>query len=119
MQNFIAYDDAFKKFFLTFPIFYIQHLSSLIDSASSSTHSIDDEVLRDHVITSLKLWVFEGTECIDTINQEIQLVSMRPPPGAYPPPVAEAMPRPHPPPKPVVITREMLKVNFSNFLAKF
>ena len=114
MQNFIAYDDA-----LTFSIFYIQHLSSLIDSASSSTHSIDDEVLRDHVITSLKLWVFEGTECINTINQEIQLVSMRPPPGAYPPPAAEATPRPNPPPKPVVITREMLKVNFSNFLAKF
>ena len=86
-------------------------MTSLIDSAPS-THAVDEEILRDHTITSIKLWIHEARDCIDTISQEIQIISLRPPTGPSPP-AAEAPPRPHPPQEPLVITREMLKVNIT------
>ncbi|XP_011407291.1 PREDICTED: immunoglobulin-binding protein 1-like [Amphimedon queenslandica] len=87
----------------------LKEVTSLIDSAPS-THAVDEEILRDHTLTSIKLWEHESRDCIGTISQEIQLLSMRPPTGATPP-VAEAPPKPRPSQKPLVITREMLKGN--------
>ena len=91
--------------------FIEQEVTSLIDS-TPSTHAVDEEVLRDHTLTSIKLWDHESRDCIETISQEIQILSLRPSAGATPP-LSEAPPRPRPPQKPLVITREMLKVNIA------
>ena len=82
-------------------------------SLVSPQHRVDDEVLRDHALTLLRVWTFRCQDNVYSVDQEADLLegmakrrggangSMATPPD--PPPA-------RPPMKPVVITREMLQV---------
>ena len=73
--------------------------------------SDDDELIRDHLLSLLKLWVFRCLDHVRSIDQELEILEMMAQmkmggarqPNAAPPPS-------RPPIKPVVITRESLKV---------
>lgn len=71
---------------------------------------VDEEVLREYTISSIKLWALKGMDNVNSIDQEIQLLSNR---SKAPPTPDVATPQPRPPLKPVVITKEMLKVSWT------
>ena len=79
-------------------------------SAVSPQHHVDDEVLRDHALTLLRVWALRCHDNVRSIDQEAELLEgMKKMGGANgwsaPPPEPT-----RPPMKPVLITREMLQV---------
>ena len=76
-----------------------------------SDEMVDEELVREHLLTVLKTWVYKCHDHICGIDREIELLENREKmmkdvarqPEAAPPPPRQPM-------KPIVITREMLKV---------
>ena len=88
----------------------MQELSEKLKCLSPDQH--DDELVRDHLLSVLKVWVFRCFDHVRSIDQEIEILEtmarMRRGDVARQP---EAVPPPaRPPMKPIVITRETLKV---------
>ena len=91
------------------PLFLTQILSEKLKSLSSEQH--DDELVREHLLSLLKVWVFRCFDHVKSIDQEVDLLEAMAKmkrggarqPAAAPPPA-------RPPMKPIVITRESLKV---------
>ena len=79
---------------------------------SLSAEQQDDELIREHLLSLLKLWVFRCFDHVRSIDQEIEILEtmarMKRADVARQPEVAP--PPSRPPMKPIVITRESLKV---------
>ena len=80
---------------------------------SLSVEQHDDELVREHLLSLLKVWVFRCFDHVRSIDQEVEILEtmarMRRGDVAKQP---EAAPPPsRPPMKPIVITRESLKVH--------
>ena len=79
----------------------------------SPRHQVDEDVLRDHALTLLRTWVMRCQEHVGAIDQEAELLEAMEKRGgasgceATPPRLEGA----RPPMKPIVITKEMLKVS--------
>ena len=89
----------------------LQELSAQVEAASS--HGADDEMVRGHTLTLLKLWTIRCHDNIESIDREVPMLrEMERRRGLK----AEASggevspPREKKPWKPIVITREMLQV---------
>ena len=89
---------------------YMQELSEKLKCLSVDEH--DDELVREHLLSLLKVWVFRCFDHVRSIDQEIEILEtmarmkrggVARQPEAAPPPA-------RPPMKPIVITRETLKV---------
>ena len=89
---------------------YTKELSEKLKSLSVEQQ--DDELIREHFLSLLKLWVFRCFDHVRSIDQEIDILetmarmrrgNVARQPEAAPPPS-------RPPMKPIVITRESLKV---------
>lgn len=84
-------------------------------SLVSPRHQVDEEVVRDHALTFLHVWVYRCQDHVRYIDQEAELLeSMQKRGGAKESNGCEATP-PDPPKlmkpfKPIVITKEMLQV---------
>ena len=88
----------------------MQELSEKLKCLSVDKH--DDEQVREHLLSLLKVWVFRCFDHVRSIDQEIEILEtmarMRRGGVARRP---EDAPLPaRPPMKPIVITRESLKV---------
>ena len=88
----------------------MQELSEKLKCLSVDEH--DDELVREHLLSLLKVWVFRCFDHVRSIDQEIEILEtmtrmrrgdVARQPEAAPPPA-------RPPMKPIVITRETLKV---------
>ena len=77
----------------------------------SPQHRVDEEVLRDHALSLLRLWVYRCQDHVRSIDQEVELLEgMRKRGGAKGSETAPLdPPRLIKPFKPVVITKEMLQ----------
>jgi hypothetical protein len=89
---------------------HMQDLSEKLKCLSADQH--DDELVREHLLSLLKVWVFRCFDHVRSIDQEIEILEtmarmrrgdVARQPEAAPPPA-------RPPMKPIVITRETLKV---------
>ena len=89
----------------------MQELSEKLKCLSVDQH--DDQLVREHLLSLLKVWVFRCFDHVKSIDQEIEILetmarmrrgNVARQPGTAPPPV-------RPPMKPIVITRETLKVH--------
>lgn len=75
--------------------------------------SVDEELVREHILTLLKSWVLRCQDHVRAVDQEVEILEgmqrMRTGDGGR---QAEAAPPPPPrqPMKPVLITRDMLQV---------
>lgn len=77
----------------------MQELTSRLGPEGSS-----EEVLREHTITLLKVWVYRCLDLIRSASQEAELLGVGPV-ATEPEPVLR------PPSKPFVITREAMQVS--------
>ena len=100
----------FHAYFITH-IHILQELSEKLKILSPDQH--DDELVREHLLSLLKVWVFRCFDHVRSIDQEIEILEtmarmrrgdVARQPEAAPPPA-------RPPMKPIVITRETLKVH--------
>ena len=87
----------------------------MISECDSTKKPVDEETLREHTLTLLKLWVYKSLDNLQSVRQEIDLLQQMKvvkqdlPAGAMATPIDK---RPLPPPmKPFVITKDMLKVS--------
>lgn len=81
-------------------------------SLVSPRHQVEEEVVRDHALTLLHFWVLRCQDHVRSIDQEAELLEGMEKLGGpngweATPPDPECAKRPM---KPVVITKEMLKV---------
>ena len=81
-------------------------------SLVSPRHQVDDEVVRDHALTLLRVWVLRCQDHVRSLDQEVELLEgMEKHRGgandwkATPPDPGDRKPM-----KPVVITKQMLQV---------
>ena len=79
-----------------------EELTSRLDTEGGGNH---EEVLRDHTLTLLKVWVYKCLDLVRSASQELQLLEAGP---------VAMTPEPtptRPPSKPFVITREMMQAH--------
>lgn len=83
-------------------------------SLVSPRHPVDEEVLRDHALTLLRVWALRCRDHLQSVDREVELLEGMAARGgasgggeAATPTEPEGARRPM---KPVVITKEMLKV---------
>ncbi len=94
----------------------------MIASCDSLQH-LDDETIREHILTLLNLWVYKALDNINSIKQEIDLLEQMKvikrdlPLGAV---IATTQPIKNDssrlPLKPFVITKDMLKVTINRII---
>ena len=89
---------------------YMQELSEKLKCLSVDEH--DDELVREHLLSLLKVWVFRCFDHVRSIDQEIEILETmaRMRRGGVARQPEAAPPSARPPMKPIVITRETLKV---------
>ena len=83
----------------------------MINAGNSARH-VDEELVRDHTLTTLKLWIYKSIECLYTINQEMELLELTKSSSlSNVSTVNSTPPTTSKPTKPFVITKDMLKVS--------
>ena len=89
----------------------LQHLNELLDAVDSGKPP-DEELIREHTITLLKLWVYKSHDCLNSIGQEIQLLETVKDRDMLCGAVSSSplISMCSQPMKPLVITKDMLKV---------
>ncbi len=81
----------------------------------SPRHRVDEEVLRDHALTLLRVWIIRCHDNVCSIDQEAELLEGMMKRGGANCWTATPPESTRPPMKPMVITREMLQVGMLFF----
>ena len=91
----------------------LQELTERLNSQAGQP--VDEELVREHLLTLIKSWVYKCQDNVRAVDREIEILegkekmrgdpsnSVARQPGAAPPPPRQPM-------KPIVITKDMLQV---------
>ena len=91
---------------------WLQELSAVLSNVEPGQKA-DEDVVRQHTLTLVRIWICKAQESLDSIGQEVELLQRFERARMDPPPARKADPLPvsgREGFKPFVITKDMLKV---------